>query len=140
MHAWVACLPQKSQNGNSFFVFLDRGSPKIFSLGCPFVEDMSFFQPRHVCFSHVFSQKACKIYHQFCVHCCNPLLFWCRFNFGNFGTSIFLPELNLYLNFSSGLTDAAACLLTSGSHSRYRFFLRTETANFRFTENCTLPK
>ena len=65
---------------------------------------------------------------------CNPLLFRCRFNFGNFGTSIFLlPKLNLHLNFYSGLTD-------SGPLSRYRNVLRTETANFRFTENCTLPK
>ena len=34
--------------------------------------------------------------------------------------------------------DGCSCL--SGSLSRYRNFLRTETANFRFTENCTLPK
>ena len=27
-----------------------------------------------------------------------------------------------------------------GSLSRYQNFLRTETTNFRFTENCTLPK
>ena len=32
-----------------------------------------------------------------------------HFYFGNFGTSILLPKLILYLNFSSGLTDAAAC-------------------------------
>ena len=27
---------------------------------------------------------------------CNPLLFQCRLNFGNFGASIFLPKLNLF--------------------------------------------
>ena len=52
----------------------------------------------------------------------------------------FFTEINLYQNFSSGLTDAAACSKSSGSLSRYRNFLRTETANFCFTENCTLPK
>ena len=61
-------------------------------------------------------------------------------NFGNFGTSIFLPELNLYLNFSSGFTDAAACSKLSGSLSRYRIFLCTEPVNFPFIEICTLPK
>ena len=52
----------------------------------------------------------------------------------------FLPKLNLYLNCNSGLTDAAACSKLSGSLSRYRNFLCTETANFRLTENCTLSK
>ena len=40
---------------------------------------------------------------------CDPLLFQCRFNFSNFGTSIFLPKLNLYLDFSSGV-DGCSCL------------------------------
>ena len=44
-----------------------------------------------------------------------------------------LRKLNLYLNFYSGLRD-------SGPLSRYRNFLRTKTAKFRFTKNCTLPK
>ena len=52
----------------------------------------------------------------------------------------FLPKLNLYPNFSSGLADAAVCSKLLGSLLCYRNFLRTETANFGFTENCTLPK
>ena len=42
---------------------------------------------------------------------CKPLLFRCRFTFGNFATSIFfLPKLNLHLNFSSGLAACQKCL------------------------------
>ena len=52
----------------------------------------------------------------------------------------FLPKSNLYLNFSSGLTDATACTKLPGSLSRYRNVLRTETAKFCFAENCTQPK
>ena len=52
----------------------------------------------------------------------------------------FLPKLNLHLNFSSGLRDVAVCIKLSAFLSYYRNFLRNETANFRFTENCTLPK
>ena len=74
----------------------------------------------------------------------NLLLFLCRLNFGNFGARIFhltfYFKLNHYLNFSSGLADAAACSKLSGSLSCYRNFLHAETANFRFTKNCTLPK
>ena len=50
------------------------------------------------------------------------------------------PALNLYLSFSSGLTNAAACSKLSGFLSHCGNFLRTEMANFRFTKNCTLPK
>ena len=52
----------------------------------------------------------------------------------------FLPKLNLYLNFSLALMDSAACSKSSGSLLRFRNFLRNETANFRFTKNCTLLK
>ena len=61
-----------------------------------------------------------------CFIYCNPLLFLCRLNFGNFGTGIFLLKLNIFLNFSSGLTDAAACSKSSGTLSRYRNFLRAK--------------
>ena len=48
----------------------------------------------------------------------------------------FLPKLNLYLNFATAGCSGASQPMTN----RHRNFLRTETANFRFTENCTLPK
>ena len=51
-----------------------------------------------------------------------------------------MENLNLYLNFGSGLTDVAACSKLSGCLSRCRNFLRTEPAKLPFTENCTLPK
>ena len=37
-------------------------------------------------------------------------------------------------------TDLPDCSKLSGAPSRYRYFLRTKTANFCLTENCTLPK
>ena len=88
---------------------------------------------------------------------CNPLLFRCRFSFG---TCIFLPKFNInyYQPKFCTLYATIGCVRPVRPMDNHRacvlmffflfflvfraseVFLCTQMANFRFTQNCTLPK
>ena len=71
----------------------------------------------------------------------NPILFRCRFNFGNFGTSIFteiksLPKFQLRVDECSCLFAVVWIPLTLPKFS----LSKAEPAYFLFTDNCTKIK